>query len=387
MEEENIQSSPMINMRGASYFSPFKPALVEALVADKAKFLCNDFDENRGRYGKFIYNTLSVDEIADCVLTEMEKAMIGQQHGVKLGALTNELGRSVYRRYFIQRNLALGHSDHTRMIYPEFERVMSDPVRRAGQTVRQVWDAVTSLKLGAFSLEQNVLEPWTMHTHVHVGARLVQLLLETASMAAITGDPADAMAAFYHTYDYQGSQTIGIIKANADFHVRGQKGNTLDFLKGGSRHFDSSLLPMACVPKPWMSIRAGSFMMTPALLMRVQDDAFQHLELLAATAGTGSTTVLKEITDALNYLGSCSWKINEKVLNTLTALYQSEMAYPDLAVPPLHILLPAKPPDYDTNFVARTEYIEKYKHAKKIATENIGIRSELTSRIMIANAV
>ena len=117
------------------------------------------------------------------------------------------------------------------------------------------------------------------------------------------------MAAFYHTYEFVGDQTFGIVRPHdrlisvlspppdadaASVRLGGASearkppspkkahAPSNSALAGGTRVVDASLLPMLSVPKPWLSIRNGGYVVTPVSLMRCGDDAFQHLALLSA---------------------------------------------------------------------------------------------------------
>ena len=154
------------------------------------------------------------------------------------------------------------------------------------------------------------------------------------------------MAAFYHTYDFVGDQTVGIVRPNErliELLTSRKPSARASVLTGSTRVVDASLVPMITPPKPWLSIREGGYLATPVNLMRCGDDAFQHLALLNDVMQAGG---LKDVCNALDYLSSCPWRINTKVFDVLVPLYQSEQEYSDLDIPPLNVAVPQKPADY-----------------------------------------
>ena len=60
------------------------------------------------------------EDIANVVLSQMETMLLGHTHGVWINSLTRNVGRALYRRYFIEA--------HSGAVADELERIYSRSV-------------------------------------------------------------------------------------------------------------------------------------------------------------------------------------------------------------------------------------------------------------------
>jgi DNA-directed RNA polymerase len=93
------------------------------------------------------------------------------------------------------------------------------------------------------------------------------------------------------------------------------------------RAVDATLLPMTVPPRPWISVRKGSYLISPGIfcllgfactrndfnrvpgaIMRTSDTAFQHFALLSE-----ANHLLGDLFDAVNSLSLVSWNVHQKV--------------------------------------------------------------------------
>jgi DNA-directed RNA polymerase len=129
---------------------------------------------------------------------------------------------------------------------------------------------------------------------------------------------------------------------------------------------DSRILPMLTIPQPWIHFESGGYMSRKTLCMRIKGSPEQYHYLKEAFMRGRITKVLQ----GLDVLGSQSWTINQKVFNVVLEAWNSGEAYP--SIPLLHesLVLPPKPPDYDTNIQARMKWNLAFKEAEKVYRDN-----------------
>lgn len=185
----------------------------------------------------------------------------------------------------------------------------------------------------------------------------------------------------FHTYDFVGGRTSGRIKPNPQLvesrrKKQGSKGTT-------HKTFQAMQLPMLCVPKPWTGVGSSPYFATPVPLMRCGFDNFQHLSLMSKMHGSTG-----EVYDALNYLGSCPWRINKDVLQYAVKLFETGAAAEDLAFPAEDVHVPS------LSLAERRELPPEERHAfevarmagKKLSNETLGLRSDLSYKLTVASA-
>lgn len=83
--------------------------------------------------------------------------------------------------------------------------------------------------------------------------------------------------------------------------------------------FEPHSLPMLTPPKPWNTYRSGGYLLTSTPLVRLPFYAFQQKTRLAYAPHQQLYPVL----DALNYLGSIPWRVNDKILDLIIQIYNA----------------------------------------------------------------
>lgn len=251
-------------------------------------------------------------------------------------------------------------------------------------TASQCWRSLEEQYAKEFPGQGTVdyVPQWSVATMIQIGANLLNMVVEVANIADIVGAEHDT-AAFFHTYDFEGAHKIGFIKAhNCLLNIlngnRGPKSDSKSNLL--RRTMEASLLPMITVPKPWLGLRQGPYLITPVNLMRCNEDTFQHFALLA-----NANHALSEVYNALNYVSSCPWNINHKVLDIAVELYKTGLEYKDLQIPPFEITIPDRPAEETMTLEDRREYSRLRRLAKKARVDNSSQRSELTTKLSLAS--
>ncbi|GAB2248408.1 hypothetical protein Droror1_Dr00008290 [Drosera rotundifolia] len=159
--------------------------------------------------------------------------------------------------------------------------------------------------------------PWGQDAQAKIGARLIELLIETAYIqppADQMGDgPPDIRPAFIHslktiTTDLQKtSKRFGVIEC--DPLVR--KG-----LEKSARHMVIPYMPMLVPPLNWTRYSKGAYLFLPSYMMRTHG-ARQQREVVKKVP----LKQLQSVFEALNTLGNTKWKVNKRVLGIIDRIW------------------------------------------------------------------
>ena len=301
------------------------------------------FGTNPQDHGEYMYS-LTNDDLADLTLTAFENELRGHKDGAVLSSLTQNVGRAVCQRHFIKQHAA-DVSQQLQTVYASYVNLAENRADGDNQTARNLWDAATEQHRDDHpDVDSVALLEWPWSVVMQVGSRLIDLTVGAASMHDI--DESMDVPAFFHTYDHTKYRTTSLVQAHPllcrFFHSANAAEE--DEKRGGpeSLRLQASLMPMLTLPKPWLGVRSGPYLITPQTLVRVAHDTYQHLSLLSQ-----QESQMTEIYDALNYLGTTPWTINERILDILLPLFQSGEAIPGLKVPAYDIPLPKRPTNAD----------------------------------------
>lgn len=376
--EDGAQNNPEhLTLKKPQYvFEIWKEPLVKFLEAEKEKFLQSTKTLKSKDERTYMYGSVPIEDLADITLTEIERSILSNEFGARVNHLSSDIGRNVFKRYFIVENHKRGMNVHLKNLYAEYENYFKDPTLQKKYTQTQYWKELEKRQGdNILGINEENIEPWTIQIILQVGASLINAVLNSASISKVPGYSGPDTAAFYHTYEYEGAKQIGHIRAHDFVHtlatVNGPKSNGEVITK---RAYDALTLPTLIPPRPWTSVRTGAYLLTPSNIMRCADDAFQHLALLANVNDS-----LNEVFDALNYLSSCPWVINRKVYDVVRHLFVSEEGHEDLEINPLNVPMPKKP-EKD----AMDQYYNLYRLAKQQCKDNLSQRSDLTLKVTIA---
>jgi hypothetical protein len=174
------------------------------------------------------------------------------------------------------------------------------------------------------------------------------------------------------------SQILGVIKPHP---ALAQKGSGVGGISVLRKHkmFRAIELPMLTVPRPWQSVDSSPYLVTPASLMRCREDQYQHVQLLSRMQHS-----VGEVYDALNFVGSCPWRVNVRVLDHLIPLYQSGEEHPDLAIPGETVDMPSMPSTSALTSMTDDEVREistQRKESKKLQVEANSVRGALSNQV------
>lgn len=181
------------------------------------------------------------------------------------------------------------------------------------QTTRKYWATGKQSKL-------------TTHDRVDLGTRLLTVILDNCMVPSTKVRTGDPVPAFWHTYEFHKSKYVGVIKLNESLVTQIARAD-IDL----SAIILARTPPMLVKPRPWTSSTDGGYWYTKQSLLTTKPDNApeQHAYLKAATEGHYMDNFLMCVDD----LSHCAWSVNQPVLDTILAIWQSGDQY--LAIPPL----------------------------------------------------
>lgn len=168
---------------------------------------------------------------------------------------------------------------------------------------------------------------WDPETILRIGSLLLKMFISSARIRVSGKDPITGLEvkstapAFYHTYKYQMSTKIGIIKCNPNMN---------DILIGENQTINPQQLPMLCKPKPWTSWNSGGYWYANTSIIRTNNCPEQEAYIDVAS----SRNQLNAVYEGLNVLNDTSWTVNKNMLQLITKIWNSKETFIDI---PAHV--------------------------------------------------
>ncbi|PWN26187.1 DNA/RNA polymerase [Jaminaea rosea] len=309
------------------------------------------------------------------LLTIMElmrlQATAGAVDGIKTASTLIAIGRAVEEEHYA----------HFLRSRPD----LSERVRRAHELVRNK----STTDLAARRKAKKWLESqddgrmqWTQNVRARVGSYLVGHLLQLATVKreAIDRDGhvwSEEHPAMVSTYQYVQGKKIGVLKLNDHVAQRLDKESVR-----GAMH--ARYLPMLVKPRLWLKPDEGGYLTTKTNMMRYKESAEQVSYLKAASADGNR---LETVMCALDALGETPWIINSKVLEVMTEVWNSGKDTADM--PPLisdDWNRRERPADFDTNLIARNEYLQHEKQNRQLRASAHSRRCDVNYKLEIARS-
>ncbi|KAL8161431.1 hypothetical protein V2J09_012920 [Rumex salicifolius] len=225
--------------------------------------------------------------------------------------------------------------------------------------------------------DDNDMKPWGQENQAKVGARLIQLLTETAYIqppaSQIAEDSLDVRPAFIHTTqtvlcdNQKNCRRYGIIEC--DPLVR--KG-----LEKTARHMVIPYMPMLVPPLKWIGYDKGAYFFLPSYVMRTHG-AKQQREAVKRASGKQ----LDNVFEALDTLGDTKWRVNKRVLTIIDRIWASGGCIADL-VDREDIPLPEEPDTEDEKELKKWKW--KVNNLKKENSERHSQRCDIELKLAVA---
>ncbi|GAA5874345.1 hypothetical protein JCM1840_001354 [Sporobolomyces johnsonii] len=224
---------------------------------------------------------------------------------------------------------------------------------------------------------------WTQSIRAKVGSMLITALMDVAKVERTVRHPetgeivSEIQPAFSHAYQYIRGNKLGVIKINPAVAERMDQ----DPL---SITLHPRFLPMVVKPKPWLSWNSGAYLVHSTQMMRTKDSEEQLRYLQQAS----DNDTLEDIFSGLDALGAVSWKINRRVFDVVSTVWNSGEEIADIpAKDSLTAPVEAeKPENLATDPRARDTYRHRVKQvlqARRAAHSN---RCDLNYKLEIARA-
>ncbi|CEH13005.1 Mitochondrial/chloroplast DNA-directed RNA polymerase RPO41, provides primers for DNA replication-initiation [Ceraceosorus bombacis] len=222
---------------------------------------------------------------------------------------------------------------------------------------------------------------WSQQTRARVGSYLVQHLMQVAKVPRSARDRhgrlwEENQPAFYAAYQYVAGKKLGVIRLNDALLERLDKDSIADSVH--PRH-----LPMLVPPRPWTHHNDGGYLQSRSYAMRFKDSAEQAEYFREADERQELSVLLA----GLDALGQTAWRINERIFEAVTKVWNSGEAMADIP-PATHPLPePERPENYDsTDMSVKKEYIWKLKTWNAQRSNFHSQRCDVNYKLEIARA-
>ncbi|KAG0359176.1 DNA-directed RNA polymerase [Gamsiella multidivaricata] len=222
---------------------------------------------------------------------------------------------------------------------------------------------------------------WPESTRAKVGSVLTTLLMDCAKVQTPSFNPetnqkiVEEIPAFYHSYQYNKGQRIGVIRVHnhiTEILSKEPVGNLIH----------PSLLPMLVHPRPWLSYNSGGYLSTESMIMRIRHCPQQY-EYLRKAHEEG---LLYRIYNGLDVLGKTQWAVNKRVLSTVLEAWNSGKEFAKIPAAAGEIEDLPKPDDFETSTKAKAKWLAENRKMKLEAKNHHSLRCDVNYKVEIARA-
>ncbi|KAL5483992.1 hypothetical protein EMCRGX_G020417 [Ephydatia muelleri] len=370
----------------------WKKALSEALQkdAEESKYILEAIEAGTllprsiPRYFPFM-GLLSPEEWADILIEEIVVKVMEQPEGLPVSYVGTVLKDFVWNKCVIKQLEARGAISKSWSMYQQYlDYLVSENSSKL--MAREFWNELS----GSLALQGSLqfdIRSWPTTVQTLIAGTLLQRLIETAKIPANLSHPnGKTIPAFYHVYQFEEFKKTGYITA----HPHVIKMVRRHFTRSESSHFrmSATILPMLIPPKPWTSVANGGYFVSPGSIVRCYSDSYQHQLLLEQAENLGA------VYDALNYVGSCPWRVNTKILDLAVDIFNGggndELQIPSVKEIPLEE--PLEPPSGKEEAAAMVQWAIKVREKRKerrvlqkIHRESYSLWMDMLYKLSLAN--
>ncbi|XP_072457827.1 DNA-directed RNA polymerase, mitochondrial [Notamacropus eugenii] len=326
-----------------------------------------------------LYPYLCLLKDSDYVDLMMQALFNLPPHGDSLIHLVMDLAMKVYDKNLIQKKMKPFVLDELKRKYMNYLHLLAKDTQLDSCLPRERWKSLESEATicSDFFTQEKV---WPEVVLVRLGTQLVEMLVQSIHMPSNLFSPQaekKLIPVLYHVYSFLSVKQVGFIKPHPTFNQLVAEAAYTKLT------FDSSLMPMLCPPKPWISPLFGAYVLHPTKLMRCLEGTVQHQELLESCPQGHLDSVL----DALNLLGNCAWKVNQPVLDLIISIF-NDKGSKKLDVPPPISEAPI-PPSYqlskDASSLEKVKLRREIVQCHKTAREMYSLRMDALYKLSIAH--
>ncbi|KAF9017666.1 DNA/RNA polymerase [Hymenopellis radicata] len=221
---------------------------------------------------------------------------------------------------------------------------------------------------------------WTQVTRSQVGGLVIDCLMDVAKVVRTALDKAtgqvvsEEQPAFYHTYEHQRGQKLGVIRFNQVLAEAMAKDNLRTTLH--PRH-----LPMLVAPRPWVGPESGGYYYNKSTAMRYKESV-EQASYLRHASDMGNVELIYA---GLDVLGSTPWVINQKIFDVVLEVWNSGEGLGKLPPAVYATPDPVCPPDASPK--EKALYLYNLKSHSQEKANNHSKRCNVNYKIEIARSL
>ncbi|KAF8918371.1 DNA/RNA polymerase [Mucidula mucida] len=221
---------------------------------------------------------------------------------------------------------------------------------------------------------------WTQVTRSQVGGLVIDCLMDVAKVVRTAMDKntgeviSEEQPAFYHTYEHQRGQKLGVIRFNQVLAEAMAKDNLRTTLH--PRH-----LPMLVPPRPWVGPESGGYYYNKSSAMRYKESV-EQASYLRHASDMGNVELIYA---GLDVLGSTPWVINQKIFDVVLEVWNSGEGLGKLPPAVYPSPEPILPPDASPK--EKALYLYKLKAHSQEKANNHSKRCNVNYKIEIARSL
>lgn len=352
-------------------------ALERDLAVSKTQFMSNDGNSNRSMH---IYPYLCALSNKDYVSILMEEVQMlsrtSDHYSPSINTLSRSLGQKVMQKFHIKKKQKNGVFAKVKSVYHQYCEWYLNPTQQGRYfNPRQHWQRLLEENSDGPTIQSEDTQ-WPVSVLHSVGNFLYCIILNDLKIeAAKSVKHSSIVPAFYVVFRTKGLKTRKEIKPHPSLIKY--------YLDSNHRKlsFDTSTLPMLSPPMPWNTYQNGGYLLSLAPLVRLPFFASQQKTRLQDTP----YRELYPSLDALNFLGTIPWKINERTLDLIIHIYNSKGSK-EFGVPqPPPDCSPLKSSDSTLSPVQKSLLIKERHAQRRLRAEMFSLWMDTLYRLSLAN--
>uniref|UniRef100_A0A3Q3N908 DNA-directed RNA polymerase n=1 Tax=Mastacembelus armatus TaxID=205130 RepID=A0A3Q3N908_9TELE len=298
--------------------------------------------------------------------------------GESLKILARDLGNRVYTKYSVRQKYRNQMVEKLTNIYNTYTELLANDTKLCDLLPREQWCKLEMEQSSGPTLQGGETS-WPYIVTLELGTYLVDIMVKNLKINSDILNPAydrKLIPVLYHMYTFRSTRQVGFIKPHPILTQMQQEAMETKLT------FDSYVMPMLCPPVPWISVKFGTYLLTPTKMMRTVDGATQHDILLEKCQN------LQAVMDSLNQLGNCAWRINKPLLDIIISIF-NDRGSDKLDIPPPLSEAPKiphfNPQDPTYTATEKAHMKREVINAKKKCSEMHSLRMDALYKLSIAN--
>ncbi|KAL2634219.1 hypothetical protein R1flu_005698 [Riccia fluitans] len=259
-----------------------------------------------------------------------------------------------------------------------------DPVEQVsavidGKIKDQVKKLIKQQKLrvaGKMVRHANGDEPWGSDIKVKVGSRLIEIMIDVATLQPPASQTEDDMGEMRPAFKHSMKTFPGLNNSGRKFGVIECDPLVVQELDKSVRHMVMPYMPMLVKPRRWTGYGSGGYLVLPSTVMRIHGAKQQREAIQKATK-----TSMQSVFEALDTLGSVPWKINTRILDVMEHIWKDGGRLAQM-VDADNVLVPSRPCTEDEAEILRWK--REAGRIKRINSERHSLRCDTELKLTVA---